>query len=180
MLAPAPCTADMETAGEISNGAPREIAPGSRKPVCSFPAEAEDAAKASVSTPMARAQRTILLSFPQSTVALPGPCPFGPLPSPHTIVGEAQAHNRCRIKNRLRLAAANRAAAAPGVGEGDSARLLQGEPVRMRAAGHSRPVDVFAIGRAPLRGENPVPVRGERPHASPFAVDLTLDDDLMR
>ena len=71
MLAPAPLTTGMEVVGRISNGAPRETAPGSRKPVCSLPAEAEEAMKASASTPTARVQRTILLSFPQFTVVLP-------------------------------------------------------------------------------------------------------------
>src|SRR6185503_9774272 len=73
----------------------------------------------------------------------------------------------------------NRAAAAPGVGEGDPARLLQGEAVRMRATRHSRPVDMLAVGRAPLPGEDPVSIRLQRLHASPLAADLALDDDLM-
>src|SRR3954454_17550797 len=159
MLPPALSTPSIVTLGSwISNSSLRDSALGSRKPVLSLPAEAEDTVKTSMSTPMARVQRTILLSFPQSTVALPGPCPFGPLPSPHTIVGEAQAHNRCRIKNPLRLAAANRAAAAPGVGEGKAARLLQREAVRMRTARHSRAVDVLVVGRAPFRLEDAVAV----------------------
>jgi hypothetical protein len=39
---------------------------------------------------------------------------------------------------------------------------------------------VGVIGRAPLRGEDPVSVRGQRLHGSPLAVDLALDDDSMR